>query len=81
MTIVAVCDPDEDLMFTEVRRNDSALQYHRELASERRRVLAEIRDQYRHFRVEDEDDSDVVGFGQREITTVTRPPRVSPLAR
>lgn len=40
-----------------------------------RAVLAEIREAARNAPVEDVDDSDVVGFGQRENTTIKRPPR------
>jgi hypothetical protein len=40
-----------------------------------RAVLAEIREAARNAPTEDVDDSDVIGFGQRESATGSRPPR------
>jgi transcription elongation GreA/GreB family factor len=76
-TILALCDPAEDLEFIEVHHRASALEQRRQQESEQRRILAEIRERYRRAPSEDVDDSKVVGFGNRVSTDASRPPRRS----
>lgn len=56
----------------------SPLANHQGNCDYQRAVLAEIREKYRLAPIEDVDDSNVIGFGQRGSTDQQRPPRKSP---